>query len=159
MENQSKQFTHKMCHLYMGWNVHVPEVFWESATETWARWKDIIIFFPFLHNIWSTVDVENTYVYFHMYRGLFCWCVGLPIITSEGLADRLQWRCISPVIKAHRSAPRGRREEGDLANASVKVLRLASELRDCCTGPPIGGGDIFLGFGDNLLKEIIKHYW
>lgn len=82
----------------------------------------------------------------HMYRGLFC-CVGLSIVTSEGLAGLLQCLAISLVIKVHRSGPRVMREIGDLAKASLKVCNSVLRPRDSGGAIP-GGGDMFLGRGD-----------
>lgn len=83
-----------------------------------------------------------------MNRGLF-WCVGLSIVTSDGLAGLLQWRAISPVMKAQRSAPRCLRDNGERASASLNVCNSVSVPRDSGNGVP-GGGDKFLGRGDNL---------
>lgn len=81
--------------------------------------------------------------FFYIYRGLFC-CVGLPIVTSDGLAGRLlQWRAISPVIKAHKSDPRGRHDNGDLANASLNICMSGCIPKDS-GGETSGGGDMFL---------------
>lgn len=81
-----------------------------------------------------------------MYRGLFC-CVGLSIVTSEGLAGLLVWRAISPDIKAHNSDPRGTQDKGDDTNASLNVRKLVSKVS---SGATPGGGDMLRGLGDNL---------
>lgn len=85
-----------------------------------------------------------------MYRGLF-GCVGLPILTSDGLAGLLQWRCISPVIKAHKSTPNGFLVDVFLARASLNVCKSAS-VPIFVAVPALGGGDIFVGRGDNLIN-------
>lgn len=85
----------------------------------------------------------------HMYLGLL-WCVGLLIVTSDGLADRLQCLAISVVMKAHKSEPRCRvRDSGESARASWNACKFASEGRDG-GGIMSGGGDMFLGRGDAL---------
>lgn len=89
---------------------------------------------------------------FHMYLGRFC-CVGLPIVTSEGLAGRLQWRAISPLMKAHKSPLRDTRDIGLRANASRNVSIFGSGLSVGRTGTLPGGGDIFRGPGDNLKNK------
>lgn len=88
-----------------------------------------------------------------MYRGLF-GCVGLPILTSDGLAGLLQWRCISPVIKAHKSTPIGFLFDAlllFLANASLNVCKSESDVIFVVVAA-IGVGDIFVGLGDNLQQ-------
>lgn len=87
-----------------------------------------------------------------MKRCLF-WCVGLSMVTSNGLAGLLQCRAISPVMKAHNSAPLCRRDNGDLTNASRNVCRSASEPISDSGGETPGGGDMFRGLGDNLKKN------
>lgn len=86
----------------------------------------------------------------HIYRDLL-WCVGLLIVTSDGLAGRLQCLAISPVINAHRSVPLGRRDKGDLESASVNVCKLAASVPSDSGGATPGGGDMFLGRGDDLI--------
>lgn len=90
----------------------------------------------------------SLYIYssHHMYRGLFC-CVGLSIVTSDGLAGLLQCLAISLVIKVHRSGPRVMQDNGDLAKASLKVCNSALRPRDSGGEIP-GGGDMFLGRDD-----------
>lgn len=84
---------------------------------------------------------------FHMNRGFFC-CVGLPIVTSDGLAGRLPCLAISPAMNVHRSEV-VRLLIGALKRASLNVWRSGSNPRDAGGCTP-GGGDIFLGLGDNL---------
>lgn len=79
-----------------------------------------------------------------MKRALFWW-VGLSMVTSRGLAGRLQWRAISPVMKALRSAPRWCR----LDRASLKVCSSDSTPRDSGGETP-GGGEILRGRGESL---------
>lgn len=71
------------------------------------------------------------------------------MVTSNGLAGLLQCRAISPVIKAHSSAPLCRLDTGDRTSASLKVCKSASDPRDSGGATP-GGGDMFRGLGDNL---------
>ena len=86
-----------------------------------------------------------------MYRGLFC-CVGLSIVTSDGLAGLLQCLAISPVMKAHRSGPRAMQDRGDRAKASLNVCSSVLRPRDSGGCTP-GGGDMFLERGDmGILK-------
>lgn len=94
---------------------------------------------------------NSRYRVFYIYRGLFC-CVGLPIVTSGGLADLLLCRTISPVIKSHSSESLGTHENGDETNASLNVRNEVSKLS---TVFKPGGGDILRGLGDNLkLKNV-----
>lgn len=86
-----------------------------------------------------------------MKRGLF-WCVGLSIVTSNGLAGLLQCRAISPVIKAHNSAPLCRLDSGDRTSASLNVCKSAVSVPKDSGGETPGGGDMFRGLGDNLQK-------
>lgn len=69
--------------------------------------------------------------------------------TSDGLAGLLQCRAISPVMKAHKSEPRCLLARGDRASASRNVCSSASVPNDSGGATP-GGGDVFLGLGDNL---------
>lgn len=52
-------------------------------------------------------------------------------------------------MNAQRSVPKGLREDVDLANASVNVLRSISVFNEGGAATP-GGGDIFLGLGESL---------
>lgn len=75
------------------------------------------------------------------------------MVTSEGLAERLQWRVISLVMKAHRS--RFRRATGDATKASRKALRSDSPARFSGAGIMagwvlLGNGDMFCGRGEDL---------
>lgn len=85
-------------------------------------------------------------IFFYIYRGLFCW-VGLPIVTSGGLADLLLWRTISPVMNSHSSESVCTHDKGDVTKASLNVRNEESKVS---TGFTPGGGEMLRGLGDNL---------
>lgn len=133
-------------------NNELPATFSQTPSDSSISYRYIDFDSLYIHeNFWWLITDWKTEknLPLHMNRGFFC-CVGLSMVTSDGLAGRLQWRAISPAMNVHRSEV-VLLLRGALKRASRKVWRSVSKPKEAGGATP-GGGDIFRGLGDNLWK-------